>query len=85
MAETILDRLEKPRSSIRFVKDRPGHDRRYAIDFSKAGEELGWEPLIPFEEGIHMTVQWYRSHRDWWMEIKSGEYLDYYRRMYGNR
>jgi len=83
--ETILDRLGKPRSLVRFVKDRPGHDRRYAIDFSKIQKTLGWCPSIRFEEGIEQTVSWYRVHENWWREIKSGEYRDYYDRMYGNR
>ena len=85
IARTILDRLEKPHSLLRFVKDRPGHDRRYAIDFSKIERELGWKPSISFEEGIGRTIEWYRTHQDWWRRIKSGEYLEYYERMYGNR
>ena len=85
IAQAILDRLEKPHSLLRFVSDRPGHDRRYAIDFSKVKEELGWKPQVSFEEGIRLTIDWYLTHREWWREIKTGEYLDYYRRMYGNR
>ncbi len=85
VAQTILDHLGKPYSLLRFVTDRPGHDRRYAIDFSKVKEELGWKPLISFEEGIRLTIDWYLTHQEWWMEIKTGEYLDYYGRMYGNR
>ena len=85
VAKTILDCLNKPHSLIKFVADRPGHDRRYAIDFSKIRKELGWEPRVSFEEGIERTVQWYRTHREWWQKIKTGEYLDYYERMYGNR
>jgi dTDP-glucose 4,6-dehydratase len=85
VAKTILDHLGKPHSLIRFVKDRPGHDRRYAIDFSKIKGSLGWEPVVSFEEGIRQTVKWYQTHPEWWREIKTGEYLDYYRRMYGNR
>jgi dTDP-glucose 4,6-dehydratase len=85
VAKTILDKLGKPHSLIRFVTDRPGHDRRYAIDFSKIEGELGWKPSVPFEEGISRTVEWYESHREWWKKIKTGEYLDYYNRMYKNR
>ncbi len=85
VAQTILDRLGKPHSLIRFVADRPGHDRRYAIDFSKIERELGWTPQVSFEEGIDLTIQWYREHQEWWRKIKTGEYLEYYRRMYQNR
>ena len=85
VAQTILDRLGKPSSLIRFVTDRPGHDRRYAIDFSKIEKELGWKPSVSFEEGIRRTIQWYETHREWWQKIKTGEYLEYYRRMYENR
>jgi dTDP-glucose 4,6-dehydratase len=77
--------LEKPDALIRFVTDRPGHDRRYAIDFSKIESELGWKPLISFDEGIRLTVQWYLAHPDWWKKVKTGEYLQYYHRMYGKR
>jgi dTDP-glucose 4,6-dehydratase len=85
VAKTILDCLKKPHSLIKFVADRPGHDRRYAIDFSKIRKELGWEPRVSFEEGMKETVEWYRTHREWWQKIKTGEYLDYYERMYGSR
>jgi dTDP-glucose 4,6-dehydratase len=70
---------------IRFVADRPGHDRRYAIDFSKIEKELGWRPTVSFEEGIRLTTEWYQNHRSWWKKIKTGEYLAYYKRMYENR
>ena len=85
VAQTILDRLRKPHSLIRFVADRPGHDRRYAIDFSKIERELGWGPSISFEEGIGQTVEWFLTHQEWWKKIKTGEYLNYYKRMYENR
>jgi dTDP-glucose 4,6-dehydratase len=85
VVKTILDHLGKPHSLIRFVKDRPGHDRRYAIDFSKIEKTLGWKPSILFEEGIRQTIVWYQAHPEWWREIKTGAYLDYYERMYGNR
>jgi dTDP-glucose 4,6-dehydratase len=85
VAHAILDLLGKPRSLIRFVTDRPGHDRRYAIDFSKIRRELGWEPLRTFEQGIARTVEWYVTHEPWWRKIKSGAYLEYYRSMYENR
>ncbi|OGP75244.1 MAG: dTDP-glucose 4,6-dehydratase [Deltaproteobacteria bacterium RBG_16_49_23] len=85
VAKNILDRLGKPHSLIRSVADRPGHDRRYAIDFSKVKRELGWTPTVSFEEGIDRTVEWYQNHREWWKKIKTGEYLDYYKRMYQDR
>ncbi len=85
VAQTILDRLGKPHSLIRHVADRLGHDRRYAIDFSKIRRELGWNPTLSFEEGIRLTIEWYQAHQDWWRKIKTGEYLAYYDRMYKNR
>ena len=85
VAQTILNRLGKPPSLLRFVTDRPGHDRRYAIDFSKIERELGWKPAVSFEEGISRTIEWYLIHREWWKKIKTGEYLNYYNRMYKNR
>ena len=85
VAQTILDRLGKPHSLIRFVADRPGHDRRYAIDFTKIERELKWKPSVSFEEGISRTVEWYETHQEWWRKIKTGEYLNYYKRMYENR
>ncbi len=85
VVQAILDRLEKPHSLIRLVTDRLGHDRRYAIDFSKIERELGWKPSVSFEEGISRTVEWYLAHQEWWRKIKTGEYLDYYDRMYKGR
>jgi len=70
---------------ITFVTDRPGHDRRYAIDAGKIERELGWKPLRAFAAGLRDTIEWYRSHRGWWEAVKSGAYLDYYERMYGER
>ncbi len=77
----ILDRLGKPRSLIRFVTDRPGHDRRYALDCSRLAA-LGWTPRVPFRQALEETVAWYAAHRTWWEPIKSGAYLDYYRTQY---
>ncbi len=85
ITKTILGTLGQPESLITFVADRLGHDRRYAIDATKIGEELGWRPTVDFHAGIAATVQWYLAHRQWWEEIKSGAYRDYYERMYGNR
>jgi dTDP-glucose 4,6-dehydratase len=72
-------------SLITFVKDRPGHDRRYAIDSSKMKNELGWAPQYTFEKGIEETIRWYLDNKEWWNRIKKGEYLDYYERNYLNR
>jgi len=85
ITEAILEVLGKPKSLIKFVKDRPGHDRRYAIDSSKIQRELGWQPEYTFEEGIKETIQWYMDNKDWWEKIKSGEYREYYQRMYSDR
>jgi len=70
---------------ILLVKDRPGHDRRYAMNFSKIKQELGWEPVINFNEGLARTVDWYKENRDWWRRIKSGEYQKYYEQWYSER
>jgi len=80
----IVDRLGKPWSLVRHVADRPGHDRRYALDCAKL-EALGWTPRTTFETALDETVDWYRAHRSWWEPIKSGDYLDYYRRQYAGR
>jgi len=85
ITEAILNTLNKPKDLIKFVKDRLGHDRRYAIDSSKMKEELNWEPEYTFEEGIAETIQWYIDNEDWWRSIKSGDYRDYYQKMYTDR
>jgi dTDP-glucose 4,6-dehydratase len=85
VVKTILKELGKPESLITFVKDRAGHDMRYAIDPSKIRRELGWEPTTLFNEGIKMTIKWYLDNRDWWENIISGDYKDYYEKMYGDR
>lgn len=82
IVKSILGILGKPDALIEFVKDRPGHDRRYAIDARKAREELGWGPRHAFEEGLRATVEWYVAHRDWWERIISGAYREYYREQY---
>jgi dTDP-glucose 4,6-dehydratase len=81
----ILQELDKPESLIRFVKDRPGHDRRYAIDCTKMMRELGWAQNYNFQTGMQETVTWYSHNREWWTRVKSGEYRDFYQRWYGNR
>ncbi len=85
ITETILRELEKPPSLIRYVKDRPGHDRRYAIDCSKIIRELGWSQQYDFDSAMKQTVQWYCENRDWWQRIKTGEYLEFYQRWYEDR
>lgn len=81
----ILENLGKPRDLIEKVGDRPAHDRRYAIDYTKINAELGWKPLTPFREGIIRTIEWYKSHESWWREIKSGAYREFYERNYAKR
>jgi dTDP-glucose 4,6-dehydratase len=83
--KTILGLLGKPESLITYVKDRLGHDRRYAIDATKITQELGWSPKYTFETGIKETVEWYCNNREWWEKIKSGQYRGYYEKMYANR
>ncbi len=85
VVKTILKALDKPESLIHFVTDRPGHDMRYAIDPTKIHEELGWLPTTPFDEGIQKTIRWYLDHKPWWEHIISGDYQNYYEKMYGNR
>ncbi len=85
VVRTILRLLGKPETLITYVKDRPGHDRRYAIDPAKIHRELGWLPTTSYEEGMEKTVAWYLSHRPWWENILSGEYQNYYQRMYEGR
>lgn len=81
----LLELLEKPRSLIRYVTDRPGHDLRYAIDCRKAERELGWKPEIDFSEGLRATIDWYRANPGWVTRVKSGEYRQYYEKQYGQR
>jgi len=80
----ILKELEVGKEMIEYVKDRPGHDWRYAIDFSKL-KKLGWKPEYSFDEAIHETIRWYKNNEWWWKKLKSGEYLEYYKRQYINR
>lgn len=85
VVKTILQELGKPESLISFVNDRPGHDRRYAIDPGKIHKELGWLPKTKFVDGIRMTVAWYLNHIEWWQDILNGDYQNYYRQMYESR
>jgi dTDP-glucose 4,6-dehydratase len=83
ITEVILQLMGKSwEENVTYVKDRPGHDRRYAIDASKIKHELGWEPKWTFEKGIAATIEWYRSHEKWWRDIKTGDYLKYYEQQY---
>lgn len=83
IAKNILRSLGQDESMIEYVKDRPGHDRRYAMDISRIRDELGWSPAICFEDGIAKTIDWYRQNESWWRKIKTGEYLSYYEKQYG--
>ncbi len=85
VVKIILEQLGKPESLITYVTDRKGHDQRYAIDPTKIHNELGWLPETKFEDGIRKTIQWYLDNEDWWKNIISGEYQQYYEKMYGNR
>lgn len=81
----LLELLDKPRSLIQFVSDRPAHDRRYALDCSKIAGELDWKPEYSFEQSLSATVDWYLKNESWWRPIKSGEYARYYKEMYDKR
>lgn len=85
VVKTILKELEKPESLITYVGDRKGHDLRYAIDPTKIHNELGWLPTTTFDEGIKKTIKWYLDNKEWWENIISGDYQNYYEEMYGNR
>ena len=85
IVKMICKELGKPESLITYVADRKGHDMRYAIDPTKIHNELGWLPETKFADGIKKTIKWYLDNKDWWEEIISGEYQNYYEKMYGNR
>ena len=85
IVKLICKALDKPESLITYVTDRKGHDMRYAIDPTKIHNELGWLPETKFEDGLKKTIQWYLDNEDWWQPIISGEYMDYYEQMYGDR
>ena len=85
LVRKILSLLNKPHSLVESVRDRPGHDRRYAVDATKLRDELGWAPIVPFDQGLRETIEWYQSNRSWVDRVSSGEYQGYYRRMYGER
>jgi dTDP-glucose 4,6-dehydratase len=81
ITDIILKKLDQPDTLKVFVKDRPGHDLRYAVDCTKL-KQMGWQPQYEFEKGMKLTIDWYTSNQDWWKKIKSGEYLNYYRQQY---
>lgn len=85
VAREILRLTGQPETLLRHVKDRPGHDRRYALDHTKISRDLGWAPAIPFAAGLRHAAEWYRRNEAWWREILSGEYRAYYARQYGER
>jgi len=85
LTRTLLKAMGKPDSLIKYVQDRPGHDRRYAIDCSKAERDLGWRPQVAFEAGLAETIAWYLGNADWVARVRSGEYRTYYEKQYGSR
>lgn len=85
IVKLILNKLGKDESLIKYVADRLGHDRRYAIDNTKITTELGWKPEYTFETGMEETIKWYLDNRHWWEKIRTGEYMEYYEKMYGDR
>ncbi|MBI2051417.1 dTDP-glucose 4,6-dehydratase [Candidatus Roizmanbacteria bacterium] len=85
VAKKIIRIMGKDESMIEFVKDRPGHDRRYAIDWGKIHRELGWTPKHDFDEALKKTIAWYKANESWWKHVKSGEYKSYYEQQYSHR
>lgn len=82
IVKKILHLMGKDETLIEYVKDRPGHDRRYAIDWTKMNREMGWSPKHSIDDGLQQTIEWYKTNEDWWKKIKSGEYQKYYKRQY---
>ncbi|MGH9351673.1 MAG: GDP-mannose 4,6-dehydratase, partial [Terriglobia bacterium] len=85
IVKRLLEILGKPEDLIEYVADRPGHDRRYALETAKISTELGWSPAVSLEQGLRDTVDWYRTHKEWVEKTKSGEYRSYYEKHYVNR
>ncbi len=83
LTKKILKLMNRGEEMIAYVQDRPGHDLRYAMDYAKAKTELGWRPVINFDDGLKKTIAWYQDNKSWWQKIKSGEYQEYYRQQYG--
>ncbi|MBD3360078.1 MAG: dTDP-glucose 4,6-dehydratase [Candidatus Buchananbacteria bacterium] len=82
LTKKILKLMDKGDEMIEFIEDRPGHDLRYAMDYSKAKNELGWQPQISLEQGLAQTIDWYKNNRQWWQNVKSGDYQEYYKKQY---
>jgi dTDP-glucose 4,6-dehydratase len=82
VAKKIIRILGKSENDIEFVADRPGHDRRYAVDWSKIKNELGWEPQHSFDEWLEFTIDWYKKNENWWRNVRDGEYQKYYEKQY---
>lgn len=85
VVKMILRLMDQGDEMMEFVTDRPGHDVRYAIDWSKINHDLGWRPSVTLEEGLQTMIEWYRTHETWWKPLRSGEYLEYYKRQYEER
>ena len=85
IARTLLRLIGKPETLLSYVKDRPGHDRRYALHCDKMEKELGWKPAVPLEEGLRQTIDWYKTNAKWMAGVRDGEYLSYYEKYYENR
>jgi dTDP-glucose 4,6-dehydratase len=85
IARTLLRLIGKPETLLSYVKDRPGHDRRYALHCDKMEKDLGWKPAVPLEEGLRQTIDWYKSNAKWMAGVRAGEYLSYYDKYYENR
>ncbi len=85
VVKKIITLMGADESAVEFVKDRPGHDRRYALDWSKAKNKLGWSPLHDFDTWLARTILWYKANQKWWRDIKSGEYQRYYKKQYGGK
>ncbi len=85
IVKKLLELLGRDESAIEYVKDRAGHDRRYAINYGKIEHELGWRPTVSLEEGLRKTVSWYQANEDWWKNMKSGAYQEYYAKQYGKK
>jgi len=83
IVKKIIKLMDKDESQIELVKDRPGHDRRYAVDWSKAKNELGYQPQYDFDDYLKQTIDWYKQNKDWWQRVKSGDYQKYYQQQYG--
>ena len=85
IARKLLGLIGKPQTLLSFVKDRPGHDRRYALRCDKIEKDLGWKASMPLEKGLRQTIDWYKSNSRWTAGVRDGEYLSYYEKYYGNR